>query len=203
VPIFVYVSVSGQENVDLAYGHAAFAGLTQSDPLKFTSSEEDASAFIAPFHMPTAASSLEKNGEYMCGINLAWIDPFFAPCPKVPIAWASVQTIYDTYFKSGKGFGKDLALEVPILECEVSTNFMAERGTLKHVSPDEIIMAFFMAVAENIRNGVSEDILQNWIYHFQSAPCMFVKVPRKEDIEWRGGPVSPRFGFSGDEGDGG
>ena len=163
MPIFVYVSVSGQENVDLVYNHPAFAGIKQSDPLKFTSSDDDASAFIAPFHMPTAASSLEKNSEYMCGINLAWLDPFYAPCPKVPIAWASVQTIYDSYFKSGKAWGKDLALEVPILECEVSTNFLAERGTLKHVSPDEIIMAFFVAVAEDIRNNAPEENFQNWI----------------------------------------
>eukprot|EP00959_Pyramimonas_sp_CCMP1952_P342783 7181263-Pyramimonas_sp.AAC.1 len=124
----------------------------------------------------------------MCGINLAWIDPFFAPCPKVPIAWASVQTIYDAYFKKGKGWGKDLALEIPVLECEIGSDLMKHKGSFKHASPDEIIMAFFQAVADDIRRGAPEETFQNWIYHFQCVPCMFVKVARFEDIEWRGGP---------------
>ncbi len=98
--------------------------------------------------------------------------------------WAAVDSIRSHYFKEVAGFS-DVNLEVPVLKGQLDNRDFGARGTWKHTSPTEIIMAFMAAVAEDIAGGKSVEELQEWRHQMLSAPCLFVLLDKDSDIEWR------------------
>ena len=152
--------VKHTEHVKCVLEHPCFAGAMASKPLgiNLASTENDdlESGFMAVYDEKEAYVALTKRGEYNCAVNLCWVDVLWTPPTKVPIVWASVQELMDYNFKA-PGHIPTGALDVGITPHELGNKDWGLPGKWKRISPEEMVMAWFAAVARDIGAGVGED----------------------------------------------
>lgn len=103
----------------------------------------------------------------------------------MPLAWASVETIEHRYFSEGPNGFIENEIEVAILKSAIDGKTFGEKGTWRRTSPDEIVIAFFKAVARRIKDGADEDELHLWKQHMLTVPASFVVLDTEDDISWR------------------
>ena len=172
------------DNMQKVFSHPVFEQSAVMDPIDLNNNEGEASGNQAVFVQSVAVTSLKKTGSFKCAINLAWLDLHFISNPHIPLVWASVETMQNRYFKKPGGFA-DIAIEVGILEAVVDNGDYGLKGTWKRTSPDEVVMAWFKAVAERVGGGAEDDEMNEWLHHMLTTPCTFVKLADETELGWR------------------
>eukprot|EP00959_Pyramimonas_sp_CCMP1952_P200718 4198225-Pyramimonas_sp.AAC.1 len=126
-------------------------------------------------------AALSKTGRYMCTINLLWVDIYYTASAAVPILWSSVEEIQQAYFSKPAGFMK-LPIEIGVFDGQVERGEFGELGKWPRVSSEEVVMAWFAAVAADIRENKGPSIIRKWLSHMLSTPAAFFTV--KGDMAW-------------------
>ena len=91
--------------------------------------------------------ALTSQGKYTCGANLFWINQLWSASPSAPINPTSVERLASYYLEKPGPVPMDLVIAVP----SASFKPYEHRGCMQCVSPDEIRIAYFGAVAHAVR----------------------------------------------------
>ena len=105
--------------------------------------------------------------------------------PRVPIAWASVETLVERYFKNGPEGLTEFDVEIAITAPVIDSGSFGVKGTWRRTSPDELVMAVFHAIAARIDAKASHDELTLWLNALLTTPASFVKLETEAEISWR------------------
>ena len=176
-----------QEHVQVVLGHPCFTDALTSSPVGIataTAGDEDdgdAGGYMDVYNQDKALASLAKRGLYLCGINLLWADVFWMPAIKVPIVWSSVAELMNYHFKEPSSIPAG-SLEVGITRQEIDAKDWGKPGTWKRVSAEEMVIAWFAAVARDINDGADDATIASWLNHMLSTPCTFCVL--KKEIGW-------------------
>ncbi len=181
------VWVKHRENVQLVFHDPFFANITQVEPPTIRMREDGESGYCTPFDPRPAFTALRHTGKYMASMNIAWLDMLYTPLGGVPISWPCVEGLRKHYFSdvdTCHGLA-DIPIEVPVLASQMDARDVGAKGTWKHTSPTEILMALLSAIASAVTTGADHAVLAKWRYHMTTAPCLFVLVPTTDSIVWR------------------
>ena len=155
----------------------------QHVPICINNSNDGASGYQAIFHEASALIALKKTKTYMAAVSLAWASPVYTSTPNVPLVWASVETVQKHYFSVPAGLVK-LPLEIAFTASQIDLKDFGSKGSWRRVSPDEVVIAWYKAVADDIRAGGNDDRLSEWLAHLLTTPATFHMVDTEEDIDW-------------------
>ncbi|CAE6969779.1 unnamed protein product [Symbiodinium sp. CCMP2592] len=146
--------------------------------------------FVQPFDPAAALISLKRDKRYLCAINLAWLNPGYAPLPQMPLNRGAIRTIRDHWFSRPASFASQ-KLAVPILRAEIDADSLPAFGLWRTLSPIESVMAWYEAawqsavkVEENGGND-PENVLDEWLEHLVTAPAALVVVESEQDLSWQ------------------
>ncbi len=114
----------------------------------------------------------------------AWLDLCFLSNPRVPIAWASVETLIARYFSDGPTAVHEQEIEVAILSSTIEGGSFGVKGTWRRTSPDEVVMAIFQHISNRMDRGADDEELTAWLHFMLTCPAAFVKLPSEDDISW-------------------
>ena len=173
------------DNVNTVMEHQLFQDLATQEPVGINAAKGQASGGQAVFDVKQAKVALKGSKRYMCSINVAWLNAHYTPCPKVPIMQSSVAAMQEHYFSKPAGFTSKIAVEIPVLANQIDdAAFWQSRGQWRHTSPDEILIAFYAAVAASVRN---KDVtgIDAWHHHMLTVAAEFIVVDTEADIDWR------------------
>ncbi len=170
-------------NVEMVLRHKIFKNVADDAPIDICThaNGQEESGYQAVYHAAKAMRALSRTKTYMCAINLLWVDLYFTTSSNIPIQWSTVKELQNYYFRAPAGFVQ-MPIEIAVTEAQVQSKDYGEPGTWKRVSSEEIIMAWFTAVASDIVDGKSEDILREWLTHLLTTPATFYCV--QADIAW-------------------
>lgn len=155
--------VKHTDHVKLVLQHPCFTGAMESKPLGIMPEDDDndgmEGGIMAVYDEKHACRALARRGLYNCAVNLLWVDVMWTPSTKIPIVWASVQELMDYNFKAPACIATG-ALEVGVTQQEISDKDWGAPGKWKRISAEEVVMAWFAAVARDIAAGVNEEHLK-------------------------------------------
>ena len=134
----------------------------------------------APFKQRDLEQALQTPGaSYICGINLAWLNPTCSATPGVPARKSAVDQVATTVFAKPTVL-EQLHAAVPSVEYKA----VDQKGSFMRVSPEEITGAYFLAVARDIGRGEPTDTLQEREKCILPTTCKFVLMPGQMDRYW-------------------
>lgn len=136
-----------QDDLAVITGHSLFKGIESVNPAAIDATKKEFSGHQAPFDATACAMALTSQGKYKCGANLFWINQLWSAAPSVPINPTSVERLTDYYLKDPGPVPMDLVIAVP----QATFKPDAHKGGLQCVSPDEVRLAYFGAVAHAVR----------------------------------------------------
>jgi hypothetical protein len=84
-------------------------------------------------------------------------------------------------FKVPKDFPEKIEIAAESQTWDASSHF----GSWKRTTPDEIIHAFIIAIARDVKANAKDAILKSWRLHVLSATFSFLVLDRDEDIFWK------------------
>ena len=157
-----------QDSIDEIKGHPMFADIQNEKPLSIGQ----------PHFTPGQFNNMiAESGVYRCAFNLFHLK--IKTSTSVPIRPKRVKQIRHEWFdKPSENFPINRTVLVGVLEDVVkgeqgykipSTSF----GELEVLSPEEILHAPVMQIADDIRNGMGDEELQKWRKLLLSIPVMF------------------------------
>jgi hypothetical protein len=112
----------------------------------------------AVFDADLCKVALKKKGLYKCGGNIFWADALWTPLPGVPVRQSAVEEIKAHYFSEPCPFPSMVVIGVPSKD----ENPMDHRGSMKRVSPEEMVHALMFRIASEIEGGATQRRLQDW-----------------------------------------
>lgn len=152
----------------------------------------------AIFNSDEYTAALSSAGRYEAAGNIWWLSPYYSPTPGVPLSRPAIESLRK-YFFGRSGSAERFIFPFPLtVAAEQGVNPLESRGSLKRVSPEEIVAAFFLQVADEIRNAAPIEDLQRpactlWIAPLSQStppPSHSSSLPRRMQ-SW--------FGLSGGE----
>ena len=105
------------------------------------------SGIQAAFDKTTYSSTLKAEKNYKCGGNFFWISLETLSSPGVPINPESVAQLQQKYFSTAAGI---YPVDVVIAVADLQFDPMEHRAALHCIAPDEVKIAFVMALAKRI-----------------------------------------------------
>jgi hypothetical protein len=116
---------------------------------------------------------------YTAGINLFWVDPMWTATPGVPLRASAIEHMSNTTFKIPCALdGIHIAVSCPDFDPR------EHKGALLRVSPEEMTGAVVLAIARDIRNQESEEVLLDWRRSVLSATATFKVLPSASERYW-------------------
>ena len=82
-------------------------------------------------------------------------------------------------------FPHTVPLCVGFLTENVEAGALGAPGTWRRTSPEEVLMAFYKAIARDITAGKDPEYLKQWLRHMLTTPMMFTCHQTEADLEWR------------------
>ena len=112
---------------------------------------------------------MANSKRYMCGCNLFWASMEDPVTANVPLNPKQIQQLEEHYFQ------KPAPMPLVVKIAVGSEDPLKNKGMLFRISPVEIIAAMLSAVANAIRAGASDDLLQEWRRQLLTVPFEFVE----------------------------
>ena len=132
------------------------------------------------YNKKKALIALGKTGKYKCAVNLAWVNSFYITSENVPIMWSSVEDMVNHYFSTPSSFPDSLTLSCVFLDTAEIGNI----GQWKRASPEELPIAWFQRVAQDIDAKVPDETLIAWRNHMLTTPATLHVVDDIDKIKW-------------------
>lgn len=162
---------------DLVTQHDVFHGIVAADPLMICA-QSDSSGTQAPFNLQDFRQAMQSRGEYTCGINSFWQDFLWTPTPGVPIRRNALVRLMGTLFKTPTPVTLHFAVD------NDDYNPLEHKGALQRVSPEEVTSAQLLAMARDVRNQESAEVLRGWAQAAKSAIGTFKKLATPSQRYW-------------------
>ena len=128
-----------------------------------------------PFNATDFNTSMSHSGMYKCGFNFFMLNLSWSATPGVPLVQGRVDMLMNYYFKKASPIPFDLVVRVPSGDFEP----MKHVGGLQCVTPEEVKMAFMMAVVRDIED---EAALKEWRRVALSATAVFKLLETDDDV---------------------
>lgn len=93
--------------------------------------------------------------------------------------------IITQYFQEPAPIPDLLPLTIGVLQSEIDTKTLGGPGRFKRISPEEVIMAWYAAVARDIVANKSHEVLSQWVLFMLTTEGHFQKVDSPEALEWK------------------
>lgn len=181
-----------QDDLTLIKGHSLFRDIESSDAAAIDAQKKEYSGHQAPFDAAACAMALTSQGKYKCGANLFWINQLWSAAPSVPINPTSVERLASYYLENPGPVPMDLVIAVPTATFKPYEH----RGGMQCVSPDEVRIAYFGAVAQAVREyqsavagGLTPAVVaalthkvKQWRHHALSCTFEFKVLGSEDDI---------------------
>ena len=168
------------QNVQKVMNHPLFANIDSMHPFGISNKEDEVSGFQEAYDKKKAMIALTKAGKYKCGVNLAWVNTFYASSENVPVMWSSVEDMVRQYFSTPASMPDNLTLVCAFTDLKELDKF----GHWKRVSPEELPMAWFHKVAQDIDNNAPDETLIEWRNHMLTTPATLHLVDGLDKIKW-------------------
>ncbi len=150
--------------LDVLAQHDLFANLSSECPLAIAADAGAASGVHAPFVQASYETSMQRNFEYTAGINIFWHGFKYTATPGIPLRSDAIDTLVQHYFPTPARYPGFLHISVPSLQFLP----MEHKGALQSVSPEEMRVAFLLAIARDIQAGAPRPCWNNG----SSFPCL-------------------------------
>ena len=157
-----------QEAKEEILNHHVFTDIAKEKPLSISQAAFTPAAFN---------TAMDQSGVYRCAGNIFWL--IIQTSKTVPIRPMKVDQIRQEFFKTpSELFPTQWTVLVGLLEDNIkndqgykipSTSF----GDLAICSPDEILHAPILQIADDIRSGKGDEELQKWRKLLLSIPMIF------------------------------
>ena len=159
--------------------HDLFRDIQGAKPAGITANANE-SGTQSPFDLKSYRAALKTAGQsYTAGINLFWIDLMWSATPGVPLRVSAIELMAKTIFGRPTPLG---TIHVAVPDHEY--NPLERKGALLRVSPEEVTGAIVLAIARDIRNSESDEVLQAWKQIALSTTCVFKVMPSASDRYW-------------------
>ncbi len=135
----------------------------------------------AVFDQDTFEKAMNGPGEYQAACCIGWINEKFAAIHGVPYNKEMILTLSNHQFSDPSHF--PVALQVVVEDAQ--TKPLERKGSLCSVTPEELIHAFYWAVARDIKNSVSQDIMDKWEHVMRTTMFHFTIVKDNEQLYYR------------------
>ena len=155
--------------------HPCFAMIEQSDALSVGEGGSQSPFDLKDFKTAISGPSLS----YTAGINLFWCDFLWTATPGVPVRLSAIMNMSETLYKQPCAL-QDLVIAVESNE----VNPLTQKGSLLRVSPEEMTSAFLFAIARDIQNSESNEVLLGWKRSILDTTGTFKLVPTSKDRYW-------------------
>ncbi len=133
--------------------------------------------------MSAYKQALNNGGTYECCGNLAWLAWNYNTAPTVPILRASVEDLAQKNYLQRRGNLFPLTLTVGMTSLKENPLIMI--GSLKCVSPAEMLHAPYIALSTLAERGLTESDVEEWTHLFLTTKLKFMLLPSDEDKEFR------------------
>ena len=137
--------------------------------------------FQAPFDGDNFKRSLTANGIYRCGFNLFMTNLSWTATPGVPIVQGRIDTLVQYSFLKPGPIPFDFVIRVPTADYDP----LRHKGALQCVSPEEVKVAFMMALARDVlAEGLAdrEAVLKGWKRAALSITATFKLLQTEDDV---------------------
>ncbi|CAK0825748.1 unnamed protein product [Prorocentrum cordatum] len=153
-----------------------FKDITTSDPVGLN--EKGRSAIQAPFDPKVCASTMKLEKNYMCGGNFFWIGLEGLSSLGVPINPSAIDKLQKKYFSRPGVYPDTVVIAIPDMAFEP----LAHRAALQCISPDEMKIAFVMALAKRINDGADAEKLKAWKHMGLTVSMHFKILPSQDEV---------------------
>ena len=137
----------------------------------------------APFDKKAFKIAMETAGVYICGGNFAHENPFYSASPGVPINKRAVDDLMSTVFAKPVRFpGAPGNLTIALESSEIDP--CAHRGALQSISAEELRHAYWLAIARDIEDGRSKEVMARWRQCILSCPFEFRAIGSEDERFW-------------------
>ena len=144
----------------------------------------------APYDEGLYKASMKHTGSYECGGNLFWLNLRFSTCASVPYNFKAVDNLRSQFF--GKTVdGKFPAALTIAMEPEAVVN--DSLGSLRCISPEEIVHSYIFHVAERIDAGATENELKMWRSAALNVTLIFEVHSSEDSRYWRNVNLREQF----------
>jgi hypothetical protein len=178
-----------QDDLTVIKGHDLFRDIESSDAAAIDSRKKEYSGHQAPFDETACAMALTSQGKYKCGANLFWINQLWSATPGVPINPAAVDRLTAYYLETPGPVPMDLVVAVTAPTVKPHEH----RGALQCVSPDEVRIAYFGAIAQAVRAASAGGLtpaassalthkVKQWRHHALSCTFEFRVLGSEDDV---------------------
>ena len=159
--------------------HYLFRDIQGAKPAGITANANE-SGTQSPFDLKSYRAALKTAGQsYTAGINFFWIDLMWSATPGVPLRVSAIELMAKTTFGKPTPLG---TIHVAVPDHEY--NPLERKGTLLRISPEKVTGAIVIAIARDIRNSESDEVLQAWKQVALSTTCVFKVMPSASDRYW-------------------
>ena len=163
--------------VTLVRGHEQCDDLINLPPL-----ELGKGGTLAPFTMSQYDKVLKDKlaQSFDCGGNMFWVDPFFAVLYGIPYSMKRVLSVANHRFATPSPFPFPIA--IPIKAHVKDWKPMDHKGALQHQTPEEMIHAWYFALARDIKEQKEHSVIQEWKRFALSMPLSFLKKTHRQGL---------------------
>lgn len=168
--------------------HPLFVNIHEADALDID--KKKYSSHQAAYNPDACAMALTSQGKYKCGANLFWLNQLWSATPGIPMNPSAIDRLSSYYLEAPGPVPMDLIIAVPHANFKPHEN----KGGLQCVSPDEIRIAYFGAIAKAVQDctdaggltpavqgGLTEKVKQ-WRHHALCCTFEFRVLGSADDI---------------------
>lgn len=156
---------------------------------------------LPAFDKATLANSLAHAGRAICACNITWLDlGVDATLAHIPIKSSKVEKLANSVFKEPRALLSNVHVAVPKSWGDGNKKRLQSWEPMKEkpfrrLSAPEMLHAFVLAVARDVKAGADESTLQAWLKFCLAVPVEFqclegdydfhkARPKRKHDIFW-------------------
>ena len=118
-------------------------------------------------------------GSYVCGGNIFWVDPFFSVLYGIPYSKVKVLKVANHRFARPAAFPFPISIPVKTL---ADWKPMDHKGALEHQTPEEMLHAWYFAVARDIEAQADMVVLQEWRRFALTTPMSFLMKEQRPGV---------------------
>ena len=174
------------ESITAVLSHPKFESMSSEAPLGIGDG-----GFKAVYSDDDRKQAMNTNGMYEASCNLAWCNMFWSPDINVPRHVNRVRRLGDALFPDGR----PPVLSYPLVVALESkgTEPMTLRGSIRIVSPIEIVHSLWLKTEAAIHSGAGDAVLDGFLKCFRSATLRFQVFPNMKSLHFESVNIRDQF----------
>ena len=133
------------------------------------------------FDASTYDKTMKNSGLYEAACNVFHLQPCWGAAAGVPYNDVGVEHITNHVYNVPKPLDDVIIVTVPNAEYKP----MQHLGAWRFVTPEEIIFGLILAIARDVDEPKSDEVLQAWRFHLLTTTMRFEILENPDDIFWK------------------